>query len=117
MHYISVMLGNKKKHVSVIFHVMKEEYERLIEADSMYRKNIKNMPQGAPRVKHLRNKDYLYLARRKGDKVIYDYIGAAGSEKAKNILEQVAQRRRYAKLLHGIHHDIRDVKKVLRGKV
>jgi hypothetical protein len=96
---------------------MKEEYDRLIEADRVYRKNIRNMPQGAPRIKHLRNKDYLYLARRNGDKVIYDYIGAADSEKAKKILEQVEQRRRYAKLVQGIRHDLKDVKKVLRGKV
>ncbi|MBN1759043.1 MAG: hypothetical protein JW863_12035 [Chitinispirillaceae bacterium] len=96
---------------------MKEEYDRLNEADRAYRNNIKNMPKGAPRIKRLRNKDYLYLARRKNDKVIYDYIGAAGSEKANKILKQVAQRRRYAKLLQGIRHDLRDVKKVLRGKI
>ncbi len=111
------MLGNKKKRISVIFHVMKEEHDRLIEAERAYVKNIKSMPQGAPRIKHLRNKDYLYLAHRKGDKVIYDYMAPADSEKAKKILEQVEQRRRYAKLLQGIRHDFKDVKKVLRGKV
>ena len=111
------MLGNKKKRTSVIFHVMHEEYHRLIDADRAYRKSIKDMPQGAPRVKHLRNKDYLYLARRKGPKVVYDYIGAVDSDNAKKILEQVEQRRRYVKLLHDIRHDLKDVKKVLRGKI
>jgi hypothetical protein len=111
------MLGNRKKRISVIFHVMKEEYERLIDADRAYRRSIKQMPQGAPRVKHIRNRDYLYLARRKGPKVVYDYIGNTDSEQAVKILEQVEKRKRYSGLLRDIHHNLKDVKKVLRGKI
>lgn len=96
---------------------MKEEYERLIDADRAYRNSIKKMPHGSPRIKHIRNNDYLYLARRDGAKVVYDYVGAADSDDAKKIIEQVEQRRRYAKLLRDIHHDLKDVKKVLRGKI
>jgi|WetSurMetagenome_2_1015567.scaffolds.fasta_scaffold05725_7 hypothetical protein len=103
--------------MSTIFHVMKEEYERLIEADRAYRHNIEQMPHGSPRIKHIRNSDYLYLARRDGAKVVYDYIGAAGSEQAKKVLEQVERRKRYAALLKDIHLNLKDVKKVLRGKI
>ena len=103
--------------MSTIFHVMKEEYERLIEADRAYRRSIKQMVQGAPRVKHIRNSDYLYLARRKGPKVVYDYIGNADSEQARKILEQVERRKRYSALLRDIHRNLKDVKKVLRGKI
>ncbi len=103
--------------MSTIFHVMKEEYERLIEADQAYRHNIEQMPQGSPQVKHIRNGDYLYLARRDGSKVVYDYIGPVDSEQAKKILEQVERRRRYESLLKDIHRNLKDVKKVLRGKI
>jgi hypothetical protein len=103
--------------MSTIFHVMKEEYDRLIEADQAYRHNIDKMPHGSPRVKHIRNRDYLYLARRDGAKVVYDYIGAADSEQAKKILEQVERRKRYEGLLKDIHRNLKDVKKVLRGKI
>jgi hypothetical protein len=103
--------------MSTIFHVMKEEYDRLIEADHTYRHNIEQMPQGSPRVKHIRNGNYLYLARRNGTKVIYDYIGPADSDQAKKILEQVARRKRFEVLLKDIHHNLKDVKKVLRGKI
>jgi hypothetical protein len=96
---------------------MKEEHDRLIDADRAYRKSINKMPHGSPRIKHIRNSDYLYLARRDGAKVVYDYVGAADSENAKKILEQVEQRRRYEGLLKDIHHNLKDVKKVLRGKV
>lgn len=103
--------------MAVIFHVMKEEYERLIEADKAYRDNIKKMPQGSPRIKKIHNRDYLYLARRDGEKVVYDYIGAADSQQAKEILEQIERRKRYQGLLKDIHRDLKDVKKVLRGKI
>jgi hypothetical protein len=111
------MLGNKDISVNTIFHVMKEEYDRLIEADQAYRHSIEKMPHGAPRIKHIRNHDYLYLARRNGEKVIYDYIGAVNSEHAKKILEQVKRRKRFEGLLKDIHRNLKDVKKVLRGKI
>lgn len=103
--------------MSTIFHVMKEEYDRLIEADLAYRHNIEKMPHGAPRVKHIHNRDYLYLARRKGVKVIYDYIGATDSERAKKTLVEVERRKRFEGLLKDIHRNLKDVKKVLRGKI
>jgi hypothetical protein len=96
---------------------MKEEYDRLRDADRAYRHNIKQMPHGSPRIKHIRNRDYLYLAWRKGKKVIYDYVGAADSEQAKKIIEEVKKRRRFESLLKDIHSSLKDVKKVLRGKI
>ena len=103
--------------MSTIFHVMKEEYERLIEADSAYRNNIAKMPLGSPRIKHIRNRDYLYLAHRTGAKVVYDYVGTVDSEKAKKTIVQIERRKRYEALLKDIHRNLRDVKKVLRGKI
>jgi hypothetical protein len=103
--------------MSTIFHIMKEEYDRLVKAEKAYRRRIRQMPQGAPRVKHISGRDYLYLARRKGPKVVYDYIGSAGSKQAVEILEKVKKRRQYASLLQDIRPNLRDVKKVLRGKI
>ena len=103
--------------MSTIFHVMKEEYDRLIEADKAYRNNIAQMPHGSPRTKHIRNRDYLYLARREGAKVVYDYIGPVDSEQVKKVLEQVQRRKRFEGLLKDIHRNLKDVKKVLRGKI
>lgn len=103
--------------MSTIFHVMKEEYDRLIEAQKAYKCNIEKMPQGSPRIKHIRNCDYLYLARREGQKVIYDYMGPANSEHAHTILEQIQRRKRFETLLKDIQKNLKDVKKVLRGKI
>jgi len=103
--------------MSVIFHVLKEEFERLVETESSYKKAIAAMPRGAPRIRQIRNKKYLYLEYRDGKKVVHDYIGPQDSEKTKDILEKVAQRRRYEKLLKETKEALRDVRKALRGKI
>ena len=103
--------------MSVIFHVMKEEFERLQETETAYTKAISDMPRGTPRIQQRRNKNYLYLEYRDGDRVIHDYIGPQESDKAKEVLEQVAQRRRYEKLLKETKSALKDVRKVLRGKI
>ncbi len=103
--------------MSIIFHIMKEEHDRLLEAESVYRKSVENAVQGAPRVKHIGNKDYLYLERRDGRKVIDEYVGPAESEKAVEILNMVKRRRKDQESLKKVRRDLKDVKKVLRGKI
>ncbi len=103
--------------MSVIFHVIKEEYERLLETESSYKKSISNMPRGAPRIRHVRNRIYLYLEYREGGKVVHKYIGAKESKKAIDTLEKIAQRRRYENLLKETKSALKDVRKALRGKI
>jgi hypothetical protein len=111
------MLDNKRNPVSVIFHVMKEEHDRLSEAEQAYQKNISQLPRGSLRLKHIRNHNYLYLVHRDGHKVVYKYVGTPDSDKAKQITGQIEKRKRFVRLLQDIRHDLKDVKKVLRGKI
>ena len=103
--------------MSIIFGIMKEEYDRLVEAESVYRKCVENAVQGAPRIKHIGNRDYLYLERRNGRKVVYEYVGPAGSEKSVEILNTVKRRHKDRESLRRVMVDLKDVKKVLRGKI
>lgn len=103
--------------MAVIFHVLKEEFERLQETEHGYSKAIAVMPRGTPSIHIRRNKKYLYLQYRDGDRIIHDYIGPQGSDKAKETLEKVAQRKRYEKLLKETKSALKDVKKALRGKI
>lgn len=103
--------------MSIIFGIMKEEYDRLCEAERIYRKSVDSAVQGAPRIKHIGSKDYLYLERRDGQKVIYEYVGPAGNEKAAAVLNAVKRRRKDQESLKRIMLDLKDVKKVLRGKI
>jgi hypothetical protein len=103
--------------MSTIFHVMKEEFDRLNEAHSAYSRAIANMPKGSPCIKHIRNGDYLYLEHRDGKKVVFDYIGVVKSVNAEKIIEQVNKRKRFEKLLKEVEQTLKDVKMVLRGKI
>jgi hypothetical protein len=103
--------------MSIIFHIMKEEHDRLIEAESVYRKSVEKAVQGAPRIKHIGNKNYLYLEKREGQKVVYDYVGPADSEQAAKILDVIKRRRKDRESLKKIRADLKDVRKVLRGKI
>jgi len=103
--------------MGTIFNVMKEEYDRLIEAEHIYNKNISKLPKGSLRLKHLRHANYLYLARRDGSKVVYDYVGNAQSDKAKEVEELVNKRKQLESLLKETKEALKEVKKVLRGKI
>jgi hypothetical protein len=103
--------------MSIIFNIMKEEFDRLVEAEGVYRKSIEKAVQGAPRIKHIGNKEYLYLERRDGLKVVDKYVGSVDSKKAVEILNMVKRRRKDQESLKKVLHDLKDVKKVLRGKV
>jgi hypothetical protein len=103
--------------MAIIFGIMKEEYDRLIEAERVYRKSVESAVRGAPRIKHIGNRDYLYLERRARGKVVYDYIGHAGSKKAQAVLEAVKRRNKDRDALRRIRSDLKDVRKVLRGKI
>ena len=104
-------------NMSIIFNIMKEEYDRLIEAEQVYRKSVEREIRGAPRIKHIGNKDYLYLEKRNGKKVVYEYVGSADSNKALKIIESVKRRRKDMEALRRVRKDLKDVKKVLRGKI
>ena len=103
--------------MSIIFGIIKEEYNRLREAENVYRKSVEKAVQGAPRIKHIGNKDYLYLERRKGRKIIDEYVGPAESKKAVEVLNIVKRRRKDQESLKQVRRGLKDVKKVLRGKI
>jgi hypothetical protein len=103
--------------MSTIFNIMKEEHARLVETEASYAKSIEKLPKGAPRIKRIRNGNYLYLERRVGSKVVDEYIGAADSDKAKKVLEKIKKRKRLANLLKETRQALKDVKRVLRGKI
>jgi hypothetical protein len=93
---------------------MKEEYGRLNEAERVYRRSVKKAVRGAPRIKRIGKKEYLYLESRTGGKVADRYVGPAGSEKALKVIDAVKRRRKDQESLRKIRNDLKEVKRVLR---
>ncbi len=103
--------------MSTIFHVLREEHDRLQEAELLYSRKIDELPKGKPRIKQVHGADYLYLNRREGSKVVDEYIGKADSDKAREVLELVETRDRFIQLRKEVRAQLAEVKKVLRGKI
>ncbi len=103
--------------MAVIFHVLKEEFERLQGAERAYTQAIAEMPRGTPRLFKRRNTQYLYLQYREGKKVIQKYIGPHGSDTARVVLEKIEKRKRFENLLKETKDALKEVRKALRGKV
>lgn len=103
--------------MGTVFHVMKEEYERLQEAEQLYVHKIDELPKGKPRTKTIHGSEYLYLNRREGTKIVDEYIGRVDSDKARETLELVEKRNRYTRLLKEVREQLRELKQVLRGKI
>jgi len=99
-----------------IFSILNEEYDRLLEVDEAYQAAIARELQGSPQIKRLRQKNYLYLAYRKGPKVVFKYIGALDSEKSKQALESIQKRKRLEKLLKEARQDLGELKKIAGRK-
>lgn len=102
--------------MSSVFHVIEEELERLNEAKAAYEAAIAREEQGAPQIKRVGRKDYLYLARRNGSKVQFRYVGHFDEPKAEKVFASVKKRREYEELLIGIKSDLKEVRKALRGR-
>jgi hypothetical protein len=102
--------------MSSVFHVIEEEFERLEQAKQAYEAAIGREQQGAPQIKRIGRKDYLYLAHRSGSKVHFRYIGHITDGNAHKALDSVKQRREYEELLKGVKNDLKEVRKALRGR-
>lgn len=102
--------------MSYIKHIMQEEHERLQALCRKYRDEIASFPRGAVSIKKRNRNEYLYLASRRGGKVKFDYIGSVGSEKARQVMEQVNQRKSYESKLKQVQSDLKEIGKVIHGR-
>lgn len=103
--------------MNAVFLVMKEEYDRLLEAERLYSGKIDELPKGKPRIKRVHGGEYLYLNRREGAKIVDEYVGRVDSDKAREILALIEKRDRLIGLMRDVRKQLVEVKKVLRGKI
>jgi len=102
--------------MAMIFDILKEEKERLIRLKEKYRLQVSDLPKGSLSRKMRRNREYIYLAYREGDKIKFDYVGPAGSKVAKEMSEKIARRKELEIKLQQVDKNLKDVERGLRGK-
>lgn len=100
----------------VIKGMLAEELENSLKMQEGYEGALKKLPAGCLSRKVIAGREYYYLVRREGARVIYSYRGAVSPEEVKKYEEVKKQRAQYRHLLSKIKKQVRYLRGVLRGK-
>ena len=101
--------------MGVIKGVLKEELENSRDMLKRYREEIVKI-KGCLIRKKIGRRYYYYLAKRQGKKVKFIYKGPISEEVRKAYAEQRKMLNKYKKLLLQVKHQIKFIKRALRGK-
>jgi hypothetical protein len=99
-----------------IKNMLNEELQNSIQIRKDYERALNNIPKGSLVRKIISGHEYFYLAFRDGQKVKFDYIGKLDKHEVIKYKEAKEYRSRYRKKLSEIDHQIKFIKKALRGK-
>lgn len=102
--------------MSIVKDILKEEMERLILLKKQMEKQISSLPNGSLSKKKRAHQYYYYLAYRKGNKVIFKYIGKENSSQVNSIKKDIKKRRKIQKKLKDINIDLKDIVRGLGEK-
>ena len=100
--------------MSVISHVLQEEYECLKDAVKLYEKQAAALPKGYIRIKERNGRKYAYLNWREKKSVKSKYIAPKPSEKYDKIVLQVKKRKDYELRIRRMKKEIQEIRKALR---
>jgi len=100
----------------IIKSVLKEELKNSIRMKASYKKALKALPEGALASRSIKGHKYYYLAKRKGGKVKYHYMGKISEKMRSRYEEAKKMRAKYRNLLSKVKRQISFLKGVLRGK-
>lgn len=96
--------------------ILKEELKRLKEAEKSYQKQVEKLPKGSLQYKKIKSRSYPYLAFRKGNKVVYQYVGALSKPELASLKVKIKQRHRFQQLLRQVRVNKLKVERMLYGK-
>lgn len=102
--------------MAMVFDILEEERNRLIDLKKKYRRQISALPKGSLSRKRRWNREYIYLAYREGHKIKFDYVGPVDSEASEELSEKIDQRKELEKKLQQVEKNLKDVERGLSGK-
>lgn len=100
--------------MKILKSILKEELNRLKKLGLNYDKNIAKLPKGSLVRKNINTHIYYYLAYRKGNKVIFDYVGKLNPKERENLLDKIDERKKYEKLNRQVKKDIKKLEKMIK---
>jgi len=94
--------------------VLQEQLDRLKSMELAYQEKIASLPRGSIREKVVNGRSYYYLMYREGTKVKTQYLKVS-EQRLGELRFQLAQRKRYEKILREIRKDCLLLKRVIKG--
>ena len=80
-----------------------------------YRKELNKLLKGAFVKKVIRGHDYYYLARRDGEKVVFDYLGKLKPEEVKKYEKEKALKAQYRESVAKLKNQVKFLERALNG--
>jgi hypothetical protein len=102
--------------MKVIKGILSEELQNSLQMRKRYREALAILPKGSLVEKHIRGRNYYYLAIRENDKVRFVYKGRLSEGEVKKYREAQKMRTKYRKLCREVNQQIAFLKKVLHGR-
>jgi hypothetical protein len=103
--------------MSTIFHILKEEFERLGQAITLYCKRMDELPKGSIKIIERNKRKYAYLAWRENADVKNKYIAPVPSEKYEMMALQVKKRKQYVERVRRMKKEREEIRKALRNGI
>lgn len=100
----------------VIKGILYEELQNSKRMKKGYEAELRKLPKGSLSVKEIRGHQYAYIAKRKGDRVQFEYKGKISEQERKKYQEAKETRAKYRSLLSQVKKQIRYLNGALRGK-
>jgi len=99
--------------MSIVKDILRDERNRLVLLKDQIEEQILSLPKGSLSRKKRSNRFYYYLAYRKGDKVIFKYVGKGNSPEIESLEKDIKKRRKLEKRLREIKADLKEIKRGL----
>jgi hypothetical protein len=113
--YIAMVLGKWRFVYMFAKSILKEEMLRLEHLLKRLKEEVRKLPRGSISEKDRNGEKYYYWASRENERIVFKYIGKAGSEpviKAQGQrIEQLNLRERIKKM----QNEIKELEKLIRG--
>jgi hypothetical protein len=95
----------------IIKGILGEELARLNALSRRYRLEIAKIPKGSISLKQRGSRRYAYLVFRKDSKIMFKYIGPAGSDDVIAAARQIRMRKQFESKLKAVSSDIKKIER------
>lgn len=101
--------------MAVVIDILDNERGRLVKLLSKYESQLSELPRGSISIKKRGKREYAYLAHREKRKVVFDYVGPAGSAAVDELRDLVNMRKTLENKIRQAKDNLRVVERSLRA--